>query len=432
MASGPLDEQTSRKIRKADSEDSTSLWQHHDFVRLWLGRGATQLGTAITDFALPILVLSLTGSPSQAGLLAALERVPYLVLAIPVGVLVDRWNRRTVMLVCGLGRGACIGAFGLYLMTGGENLSVLVVALLVSGIFYVFHSVADNSLLPQLVPRRHLVRASGWMEGTTSVVDLAGPALAGVVVALGTVTVGVGYAYGVDALSYGVAAVAVSLIQTPLARTAPERTESLTRSARVGMSFLWRNPILRSLALTNLANCVLLAPLGILFITFARDFGMNSAETGRLLALGIAGGVLGSFATAPLERRLGPAGALLLSGTAWSLGNLLFAVAPGVPLAVAAYGIISFVMPLYFSTLYAYRNSIIPDDLRGRVNSMYRLIAQLAGPTGLSVGGALIGLLGTRTVSGGAAGIFLVVALAFHVTGGRRMRRTDTHHAPSS
>ncbi|WP_411077998.1 MFS transporter [Streptomyces sp. cmx-10-25] len=422
MVQEPPGDQRSRKTGGAVRDDATSLWQHHDFLRLWLGRGVTQLGTAITDFALPILVLSLTNSPSRAGLLAALERLPYLLLAIPAGVLVDRWNRRTVMLVCGLMRGVCIGMFGIYLMMGGEDLSVLTAILLISGAFYVFHSVADNAILPQLVPRRALVRASGWMEGTTSVVDLAGPALAGVVIALSTVTVGVGYAYGIDALSYGVAAVAVSLIRTPMASTTPEKSESLARSARIGMSFLWRNPVLRSLALTNLANCVLLAPLGILFITFARSFGMNPAETGRLLALGIAGGVLGSIATAPLERRLGPAGVLFLSGMAWALGNLLFAFSPGMAVVVGACGIISFVMPLYFSTLYAYRNSIIPDNLRGRVNSMYRLIAQLAGPIGLSAGGALIGLFGTRAVGGVTAVIFLLVTLAFQLTGGRRMR----------
>ena len=106
-----------------------SLWQNHDFWRLWGGQVVSSIGGQVSQLALPLLILALTHSPAQAGLLAALRGVPYLLLVLPAGALIDRWNPRRVMIFCDTGRalalgshsaGACARPFGAVAVVFGD------------------------------------------------------------------------------------------------------------------------------------------------------------------------------------------------------------------------------------------------------------------------------------------------------------------------
>jgi MFS family permease len=86
------------------------LWRNRDFLLLWSGQAISTVGTRISSLAYPLLVLAVTGSPAQAGLVGFAQTLPFLVWYLPAGALVDRWNRKWVMLVADAGRAAALGS----------------------------------------------------------------------------------------------------------------------------------------------------------------------------------------------------------------------------------------------------------------------------------------------------------------------------------
>src|SRR5690348_13260920 len=89
---------------------SGSLWRNRDYMLLWSGQAISSTGTQVSQFAFPLLVLFLTGSPAQAGLIGAARAVPYIFLSLPVGALIDRWDRKRVMILCDSGRAIALGS----------------------------------------------------------------------------------------------------------------------------------------------------------------------------------------------------------------------------------------------------------------------------------------------------------------------------------
>src|SRR5712691_6263959 len=100
------------------SQKSIPLWRNHDYLLLWLGQAISSLGTGISQFAFPLLVLALTHSFAAAGLAGALGQLPYLLFSLPAGALVDRWDRKRVMIVCTLGLALCIASIPVAILSG--------------------------------------------------------------------------------------------------------------------------------------------------------------------------------------------------------------------------------------------------------------------------------------------------------------------------
>src|SRR3954451_22401542 len=86
------------------------LWQNRDYLLLWCGQSISVLGSQVSQLAFPFLVLALTGSPAQAGFVAAGRSVPWLLFALPAGALVDRWDRKLVMIACSAGSAVALGS----------------------------------------------------------------------------------------------------------------------------------------------------------------------------------------------------------------------------------------------------------------------------------------------------------------------------------
>ena len=128
---------------------SRSLWRNRDFLLLWNGQTISTLGTNISTLALPLLVLALTHSPAQAGLLTATRLLPYLLFSLPAGALLDRWNRKSVMIGCDLVRWLALGSVPLAFALGHLTLIHLYLVAFVEGTAYVFFSLAQIAALPR-------------------------------------------------------------------------------------------------------------------------------------------------------------------------------------------------------------------------------------------------------------------------------------------
>jgi MFS family permease len=377
-----------------------ALWRSRDFLLLWAGQAISSVGTQISGFALPLLVLALTNSPAQAGLLTALQRTPYLLFSLPVGVLIDRWNRRRVMLLANALRCAVYALVPAALLLDHLTLPLLAVVAVLSGAAYVFFDLADNSAFPRIVTPAQLPNAAALMEGTLSATDLLGPGIGGFIVGLArTVVSGAALAYLADSISYLASVLGLLWIRTPFqASRAGQAKVSLRAEVMAGLRFLLAHPRLRVLALLTMGIYLLSSATTLAVIVLARStLQINALTLGLIFAGGGLGGVLGAILMPWLSARATIGWRLLGCALLWAASAALLALAQSPLLLVAGWAILTMMSPIYFATSYAYRVSLVDDALQGRVNSVYRLMSQAGLALGPGLGGALLVISSART-----------------------------------
>src|SRR5215472_14827532 len=132
------------------------LWSIRDYMLLWSGQAVSSLGTQVSTIAFPFLVLSLTGSLAQAGFMGGLRALPYLIFSLPAGALIDRWDRKRVMIICDTGRALALGSIPVAVLLGQLTLLQLYVVSAVEGTLFVFFNLAEVACLPRVVPPAQL------------------------------------------------------------------------------------------------------------------------------------------------------------------------------------------------------------------------------------------------------------------------------------
>ena len=191
---------------------SRSLWRHRDFMALWSGQTVSEVGSSVTVLALPLLaVISLDATTFEVGLLTACTSLAFLLVALPAGAWVDRWRRKPVLVWGDLGRVVLLGSIPVAKAFGVLGLPQLYGVAALSGVLTVFFDVAYQSYLPALVEPDQLVDANGKIGASQSFAQVAGPAVAGVLVGV----LGAAYAVVVDAISFLVSAGATATIRRP-------------------------------------------------------------------------------------------------------------------------------------------------------------------------------------------------------------------------
>jgi len=409
----PKQLQEVQAVMPVPPEKLASLWRNADYLRLWSGQVASSVGSQVSGLALPLLILALTHSPAKAGGLAALRGLPYLLLCLPAGALVDRWDPRRVMLLCDAGRALALASVPLALALGHLSLTQLCVVTVVEGTLFVFFNQAESNCLVRVVAKEQLSAAVAQNESVYGISGLIGPSLGGLLYGLGR-----GVPFLTNAVTYALSVVALLLLRSDV-RPAPRvggPAPHLGREILEGLRWLYAHKVIRFLAvLTGVLMCSC-AGWALILIVLAQHFGATPLTIGILTGTGGAGSIAGSLLTVPLQKRIrfGP----LMIGAAWIWAGtwLLYAFAPSL-LILGIVNALSFVIvPIYLTTQYAYRLKQIPDHLQGRVNSVFRLIAFGSGPVGLAATGVLLQKLGpmATVLITFAPQLVLCVAATFH------------------
>ncbi len=375
------------------SKQSSSLWHSRDYLLLWSGQTISSLGTNISQVAFPLLVLALTNSPFQAGLAGALRLLPYFLFGLPAGALVDRWDRRRVMLLCDLGRAVSLVSIPLALALGHLTLLQLDINALIEGTLYVFFDLAEAASLPRVVSSDQLPKATAQNALTGGMTKLIGPTL-------GTVLYGLRsfLPFVVDALSYLCSALSLACIKTRFQQERqPEQRHSLLTEIRVGLVWLWHQPFLRLLALfTGLINLVFPDTSALIVLVLARQQATTTVAIGLIFSVASLGYIAGSLLSERLLRHLQLR--RLIIGSCWLFALFwsfyLFSTSFAALLMITT--LLSLVDPIYDIAQFSYRAALIPDELQGRVNSAYRLLALSTPPLGYVLAGFLLQEAGAR------------------------------------
>jgi len=386
------------------------------FLRFWGGSSISTLGNQVTVIALPWLVLQLTNSPFQLGIVGALEFLPFLLFGLVVGVYADRWDRRTILLVADLVRFGMFASVPLAAFYHVLSLAQLYVVAFVAGTARVWFEVAHYSLVPALVRTARVVEANSSLEVTEGVSTLIGPSLGGLLIKV----FGAANALFADAISFLLAAIAwLSLGPRP-----PEALAEVGWRAQLIAGLRWvghQRVILENTLSAVVLNIVYMGITSVFVFYAQHELHFDAARTG--LALGLAGmGPIGFAALAPALRRRFKMGQLLL----WELlvtGPLLalLDVAPSLP-AVPALLLVALSLGLAFGVgilsrilLRSYVQAAVPPPLLARVNASIRVVAWGGVPVGAFLGGTLTQIIGVRWVIALGSGLALLLFGTFAV-----------------
>ena len=277
-----------------------SLWRHGNFVKLWTAQTVSLVGTQVTALALPLTaILKLDASPVQIGLIGTMQFLPFLLVTLPAGAVVDRMRQLPVMVGTDLARAALLIAVPLAAWTGHLSLGLLYPVAFLVGALGVFNEVSQQTYLPAIVEPEQLVEGNTKLQLSYSGALFAGPGVGGALVQLLTAPIAV----LVDAVSYLGSAGLLLLIRHPADEPAPRPAgradlRGLVRDIREGMRFVWRHPMIRPLALaTGTANFFYLFGMtgAILALYAIRVLHMSPALLGAALAVGNLGAILGSL-----------------------------------------------------------------------------------------------------------------------------------------
>ncbi len=278
-----------------------SLWRNRDYMFLWGGQLVSTLGTGVSSIAFPLLVLALTRSAAQAGLLGAFESLPYLIFSLPAGALVDRWDRKRVMVICDTGRALSLISIPLAALLGRLTVPQLYVVTLIDGTLYVFFNLAEVACLPRVVPKAQLPQASAQNEGGSIAAGLIGPPL-------GTFLFGVvgrTVPFLVDAVSYGASVVTLLNIKTEFQEERAPTTRRLRAEIAEGLAWLWWQPLIRFMAVLTGGINLVNAASTLLVIIIARDHHVPDALIGVIISIGSLGGIVGALLAPRIQRRFG-------------------------------------------------------------------------------------------------------------------------------
>ncbi|HEV2220789.1 MAG TPA: MFS transporter [Casimicrobiaceae bacterium] len=370
-----------------------ALWHNRDYMLLWSGQVVSTLGSAASSIIYPLLILALTDSPEAAGIAGALRAIPYLVLSLPVGALIDRWDRKRVMILCDVGRALTAASIPAAMGLGVLTLWQIYVATLIEGSLFVLFNIAEVAALPRIVPASQLPQAAAQNEAGFGVANIVGPSF-------GTVlyqTFGRAVPFIADAVSYVVSVVSLMRIRTAFRTAAPATRRNLHAEIADGLRWLWANPLIRYMAVLTGGLNLINAAFPLVVIVLAKHLGAGDAEIGVIFSIGGIGGVLGSLVGGQIQRRF-TFGQVIVA-VVWLEAVLfpLYAIAPSYLLLAVIAGLIFVLGPIYNVVQFSYRLSIIPDELQGRVNSTFRLLAFGLMPVGAWLSGMLIERFGARS-----------------------------------
>jgi MFS family permease len=367
------------------------LSRNRDFALLWTGQVISSVGSQVSNLALPLVVLAMTGSASKAGIVGFAGRVPFLLLQLPAGVLVDRWDRRGVMIVADAGRALLTGGIGLLLALGAFDLAAVTVMAFVEGSLGVFYNLAERAALRSVVAVEQMKLAVARNEARQFGAGLVGGPLGGVLYSIGQVL-----PFVVDAVSYLATIVAVRLVRADLAPPPRDRPRHLLREMREGFRWLWDQPFLRTCSLLVACANAVPSALGLVVIVRAQDLGADSRQIGLMFAVSSLGGVAGALLAPRVTERVAPRRVVVGSNWLWAATVPLFAFAPN-PVALGLlFAVMLCIAPVWNVTVVAYRMAIVPAGLQARVQSVALLIAMSLTPLGPPVAGFLSDRLGAR------------------------------------
>lgn len=393
---------------------SGSVWSNANFRRLWIGSGASSLGSEIAEIAVPLLALvTLSASAAELSAVRFAQFLPFLLAALPFGLMVDRLQSKRLALMVGsdVGRFVLVASIPIVVWAGVASIELLCITVFCVAVLTVLFQVADFALLPALVPAGMLIEANGKITATHSANEIGGRGLGGLLVQAVSAPVAV----LANALGFLVSAISLRRIRVPHPGRSSDRTAPPALSARqaigeglkMALGNRYIRPLLGEATTFNLFNEVFILALMLIMV---RDLDFSPAAIGLVFTAGGVGSFAGAWFGARLTGRYGYGRVLLVTliiGNGAPLAAILVD-RTDLPLALLCAAFLMMGIGIGVANVHAVslRQTAVSADLLGRVNAAYRLISWGAIPLGAAAGGFLATYAGAQTaLTVGAIGV---------------------------
>ncbi|ASQ92458.1 MFS transporter [Streptomyces sp. 11-1-2] len=384
------------------------LSRNRDYRLLWGSQALSEFGFHAAVIAFPLLVLALTGSAAASGLVMGTIAAAQMVVGLPAGVLVDRYDRKAIMLGCEAAQAVSAISLVVAVWAGAATVWHMVAVAAVFGASAALFEPAENASLPALVADDHLPTAVAMNTARASMGQLAGTATGGFLFAVGRFV-----PFLVDAVTHTLSFVALLFVRLPRRERPPGGAGPLGREALAGLRWVWRERRIRVTVACAVVLNLFFSAFYLVVIVLAESRGVPSGEVGVMAAMLGVGGVAGALVAPVLYRRLGSYGSIV--AVFWALAVF----APVTVLVDSGYliGVLFALMALFPPTA----NTAImtdqllrtPDELRGRLTSTLVLACGAAGAAGPALGGSLAQTVpGDRAILLCAAGMAAAAVLA--------------------
>jgi DHA3 family macrolide efflux protein-like MFS transporter len=357
------------------------------FALIWLGQLVSLIGSGLTSFALSVWAYQTTESATAYALVVLATMGPNVLLSLVIGPLIDRWDRRWVMVLSDAGSGLSTLVVYLLFVTGQLSLWPVLLATAVSSAFSAFQWPAYAAATTMLVPKKHLGRANGLIQLAEAVGYIASPALAGFLL----IKIQIQGVILIDFLTFLFAVIALFLIQIPRPELSSEggaEKGSWWRELLFGLSYLAKRRgligVLSVFAFTNFLLGLVMALFGPMVLSFANADVLGSVTSIGALGMLIGGGLM-SLWGGPKRRVYGVLGFLLLQGLAFTLAGLR----PSLPLITFAAFSFFFCFPISNASNQAIWQSKVSPDVQGRVFALRSAIVTCAMPIAYAIAGPL-------------------------------------------
>jgi MFS family permease len=398
-----------------------TAFTYRDFRVLWFGACTSSVGTWMHGLAANWLVLSLTGSATYLGLDAFLQQLPILLFTLIGGVMADRLDRRRTLLFSQYVQTTTAATLAILVYFGYVEIWHILTLSFVTGCAQAFGGPAYQSLIPSLVHKRDLTNAIALNSIQFNVARVLGPLFAGVVLSVFAVR---GYGesspqamaacFTINAFSFLV--VIYALMSLRFRHSPPATTRPMLEELRGGLSYVRRAPAIPPLIVVAFATTFLGMPLLTLLPIFARDvYQQGVTEYSRMMAFSGAGAIAGSLIVAWLggKKRMGMT--TLMVEMVFGLCILLFALTRTIYVSYLLLFLTNVALMVVFSTVSSLIQLIAPNEMRGRVTSIYLLAFRGGMPLGSLASGYLASVFSAPAVLVMNGILLIAVAVYFLV-----------------
>jgi MFS family permease len=375
--------------------------RHRNFTLLWSGLLVSNVGTWMQNVAQSWLVLQLTNSPLWLGLLGLSFAVPMIVFPLVGGAVSDRVNRIRLLYVTQTGQ--MLVAFALALLTWLNLVNVwyILISSFLSSTFLAFDNPTRQALIPDLVPRRDLLNALSLNSATYNGAALLGPAIAGALLG----PLGAGTLFFLNGISYGAVIIALLAMHDVRTHAGGQRVD-LGKAMLAGLRYAWRSSLIRALLVLSALAAIFGRSYQNLLPIFARDIWSGGEEGyGLLLSAAGAGALVGAFGLASIKNVKRQGAVMISSGLIFTATLIAFTLSQSLALGILLLFIAGVSSTVFGTIIATFIQMATPNELRGRVMSLYAITLIGLPSLGALATGSLAEMLGG--VSGAPRAVLL-------------------------
>jgi MFS family permease len=386
---------------------TASLSRNRNYRILWGSQLLSAFGGSAAGITFPLLVLAVTHSPATVGIVLGASAAAALFVGFPAGALVDRWNRKKVMIGCEVADSVAVGSLVLALWWGVANVGHIVLVAVVRGVCEAMFAPAEEACLPNLVPAEQLSTAVAMNAARSQLASMSGTAVGGFLFAIARFI-----PFAADVLTRIMGLITLLSLRLPPREVRLEPLSRLGREMASGLRWMWRHRTIRVIGLFAIGLNLFFSAYFVIIIVLAQARGVSSGAIGIMATMMGVGGILGSLLAPYLYQRLSPY--LSIIGVFWVLTLLA-------PLAIfinngyimgVLFAAMVFLAPTANTSIDTYQLLLTPDELRGRMSSAMGVLIGSAAVAGPALGGFLMEVIPhNQAILLCAAGIAVVTVL---------------------